>query len=275
MPWPWEKLFGTKPSKQEEPRDTLKEVLPSDVRYALAHRGARLNQEELGMLVRDGARERTEFANVALYLLLKALSDDPESEERVIQTLVRRLAEEKPESEDMVRNIVRAIVEEELTASRAEKPLEVDARNIAGISRRGFSETDARLEQTATRYAKDTRRVVIVGHAMFVGLGSFVNEFRKANRPLHVIIPKFLPEEGSEGGSASSRNFPSGFVIEPNGLVRELRTEDLRPEHGLVVVDDVKRKGDTERKIGDYLKGLDAPAFDFEPMLDASEAPSV
>lgn len=272
MPWPWEKRRmppETVPQKTEV-------VYPEDVRYGLKHRGARLKKTELRSLVRNGESEqvRLEFLPVALYLSLKAQAEDPDREEFFIQELVRALAQHPDASLEEKREQTRSVAEQAIMTIPDDEEWTIDAHNIGAMSRHGFEHTERLFEAAAKRYAKDSRRVVIVGHAMFAGLMFFIDEFRKAKRPLQVIVPRFLGEGEGSGVEASQRNFPSGFVIEPNGLVRAIRAEDLRPPNGLVVVDDVKRKGDTEKKIGEYLTELGASAFDFEPMLDASETPN-
>lgn len=264
--WPWNKNEGTSTEKEA--------ILPESVRYALANRNGRLQKTELRSLIRDGESEtvRLDFVNVALYLTLKAYADNPEKEGALIQEIVSVRSQNSVNNETDMQIKTREVVENAIQALPDSPEWSVDARNLGGISRRGFNETNRRFKASASQYAQDERQVVIVGHAMFVGLPAFIDAFRVANRPLYIIIPYFLPDYDQNTGNGTFRNFPSGFVIEPNGKVRQIGKGDFNTPNGLVIIDDVRRKGETERKIRMHLKPHTA-RIDFEPLLDASKIP--
>ena len=241
-------------------------VLPYPIRDHLRY-DSRLPKELVRSLVRDGTSEREGFENLALYLAFKASAGDPDLEKDLLRGLAAAL-KEKPSADDTERaSLVRTFVEGAL--ARIPGEWTVEARNLARISRHGFRFTDERYRTHARRLAEEERDVFIVGHAMFVGLASFIDEFARHGKRLYILIPAFMADI-PETASPQTRNHTVGYVVDPDGSVRDLSRADLAEGRERVVVDDVRRTGKTEAEIRRYFEALSVTGASFEPLSDAS-----
>ncbi len=250
-----------------EPRQASKEtaeaILPYPVRDHLRE-STQLPKELVHSLVRDGSAERFGFENAALYLAMKASSTDPDLEKELLHELAEALSTNK---DTQRAQLVRAFAES--AVSRIPGEWTVDARNLARISRHGFRNTDERYRTHATRLASDPRNVCIVGHATFVGIASFIDAFAQAGKRLAIVVPSFIPETDARV-APDERNYPVGYVVEPDGSVRDLLKSDFSETVRTVVVDDVRRTGKTEEQVLTYFNALGVENIDMEPLQDAS-----
>lgn len=257
------KLIGGWREQQRKTAETAEPVLPYPIRDHFRE-SARLPKELVRSLVRDGSAERAGFENAALYLVMKASSIDPDLEKEFLRELAQVLSASKDaERAPLIRSFVESAI------SRMPGDWEVDARNLARLSRHGFRNTDERYRAHATRLAADPRNVCIVGHATFVGIASLIDAFAKAAKKLAIVIPAFI-HEADERVAPDERNYPVGYVIEPDGTVRDLLKSDLSGADRTVIVDDVRRTGKTEQQVRSYLDALGITNIDMEPLQDLS-----
>lgn len=250
------------PKRQERERtgDTL--VLPRSVmEEIISQPDHTIGVEQLRRLVRDGESRPTEFANAALYSLIKIAAEDPGLQQEIVSCAVTRLSLIKTQEE--ARLVLRDLVEEFLTKVPA------DARMAAGKLKRlnlaGVRYWDDWYATHAERLARDKRAVFIVGNSMFIGLSSFVRAFRDANKPLYVLEPAFIENAQETADSSRISNYQTGYVIQPDGQVRGLSHGFRRPPDA-VVIDDIRDTGSTERKILTYWGKDGSPVPAFEPL---------
>ena len=252
---------------RKSPTETPEPILPYPIRDHLRY-NTQLPKELVLSFVRNGSSEREGFENTALYLVLKASANDPELEKILLHELADILQSDTDESDAGHAARIRAFIESAI--ARIPGDWTVDARNLGRISRHGFRLTDERYRAHASTLAQDPRDVFILGHATFVGLASFIRAFKKAGKRLHIVIPAFVDTDPDSVVPLHTRNHTAGYVIDPDGSVRDLRADDLRGSAGKVVIDDARRTGKTEGLVRTYFEAFGVHDMSFEPMLDAS-----
>lgn len=251
---------------KKNPVEVQDPILPYPIRDHLRF-STELPKELVLSLVRNGPSEREGFENTALYLVLKASANDPELEKALLHELSDILKSDSDDTSTEHARRVRTFVESAI--ARIPGDWTVDARNLGRISRHGFRLTDERYRAHASILAQDPRDVFILGHATFIGLASFIRAFAKTGKRLHIVIPAFVDTD-QDVVPLQTRNHTAGYVLDPDGSVRDLRADDLRGSAGKVVIDDARRTGKTEGLVRTYFEAFGVHDMSFEPMLDAS-----
>jgi len=227
-----ERLGFGKPKSQNE-RAAPERNLPSDVRYALQYRQARIGTAELRDLINN------RFEREALYLTLKAHAENPEVQRSLIEELAKLVqpteSGDTPTEQEM-RNGIAAIVEHGIEELPAEP--EIKGAKLAQLSRQGFDFWQQRHAKAAEKYAVDPDDTFLVGHSMFVGLSEYMSAHAKQGKPLHLLIPAIFTDDSKD---------ICGYRIE-GGSVEDLPKDFERDTHA-VVIDDVSNTGDTRRSI--------------------------
>ena len=218
--------IGDKPDTE---RGQVERVLPSDVRYALQYREARLRASEISDLAKNG------FENEALYLSLKVAVVDPELQLSLMQNLFEDLAHVKSSEKAATQKILQSFVLREL--NRLPREFTVHAGKLAQLSRQGFNFWHKIYRECAKKNAMSPAQTYLVGHAPFIGLVPFIQEYARTGKELRIFIPDFI--QNPESPICGYR-----IVTDVEFLSKEFnRTKDA------VVIDDTRHTGNSNRKI--------------------------
>jgi hypothetical protein len=259
------KLFKTRnlPADNSFDRTTLPRSVMESI---LLNEKQEIGVTEIRRLIRDGegqGGERPDLANAAFFCIMKVGASDPEFQKIMIRELVSRLAHISVADDRRTREIVRDLCEESLP--RIAPGQTIGAAKLKRMNLRGFLNTDDFLKDEAMRLAKDPRDVFIVANSMLVGLSGFVRVFRDVNKSFFILLPSNFPKNGESLETGQKANFPPGFKISPDGEVTVLERNFTRPSN-VVIVDDIRDKGETEERILRYWTASGAQAPTFEPI---------
>jgi len=215
----FERFFAKKDSN-EKPTELL---LPSDVRYALKYREAKMGLSELSDLNENG------FERETLYLLLKCLANQPENQLNLLRQAVDVLIETQTEDLKSLQNFIRSTLKETAT------DVVVAGQKLSLLSRQGFSVWHELYRERSKIYAHDTENnVFMLGHSTLVGLGPFVKNFHQTGKTLQILIPNFMVDEELE---------ICGYQIVAGEVLFLPKNFDRK--RNSVVLDDVRNTGAT------------------------------
>ncbi len=198
-------------------------ILPSDVRYALQYREAKMGRNELLALANN------QLERESLYLLLKATADNPEKQRFLIQSALEALSQRTDVDERPTQFI------EFLHSAIAELPQDetIVADKLGQLSRQGFDVWHKSYDDRARELSQDNvRDIFLVGHATLIGLDSFCRHFKKNKKDLYILIPDQINNE-----EISS----CGYMVSPDGNVSLLPKDFVRSN--ALVIDDTIHTG--------------------------------
>lgn len=217
-------------------------ILPSDVRYALQYREAKLGKSEISDLARNG------FPEDAFYFIMKSHSDNPELQMQILSEFYAMVRGDGDQDPDTLKSFL-------------EKQLEtfVEGRLVKGAkvaqhSRQGLELWRNLYKKKAIESANRINPTFIAGHSTFFGLAPFVREHDQAEKELHILMPEHFANEDYDS---------CGYVLR-DGSVLYLPKDFIRPEDA-IIIDDVKNTGKVEKNIRDFwLQSESAPEPSFE-----------
>lgn len=227
------KRSGAQVRESQENREPAERVLPSDIRFALQYREARLTNENILDLNRNG------FENEALYLLMKATESDPKQQLQFMSDLVGELTQ-KEGREGVVSASLKDQVKNFLNHAITQLPQDtiVLGGKLAQLSRQGFEHWENLYVQAAERHARSTASTFLVGHATFIGLASFIDSHTKAGKPLQILIPPFINDPSSD---------ICGYRIQDQSV--QTLKKDFPRDLPAVVIDDTRKTGNSSKNI--------------------------
>ncbi len=256
-------LFGKR--EQASTAETPKEwELPYDVRYAMRYRESRMAKPELNAL------NRNHHEREALYLAFKAAASDKQLHMTLMQEAVAKVSSLQFPTDSKERNIVINTTAKELAEKAIQalpETVTVQGQKLATLSRYGFTLWYDTYEECAERHAQAHSETFVLAHSPFVGLISFIDAFRRANKPLHIFVPAFISDPD---------NSSCGYRIQ-NGIV-ELLPKSFKRSGDSVIIDDAVRTGDSANLVRDFWMAgeqYQLPAFEFLSLSGTDKATRV
>jgi hypothetical protein len=229
----------------ETPQTPTEKVLPSDVRYAMQYKEAKLGRSEILDLANNG------FSQEGLYLLLKAAVATPTLQREFIEALVAEVSTATLDTDS--EQALRVFVAEQV--SKLPEEAVVDAMKLAQYSRQGFELWHKKFADAARESASRFNPTYIVGHSMFTGLAAFMSEHTQAQKPLHILLPSWIEDTTEQS---------CGYVIVDGEVL--LLYKDFTREADAIIIDDVKNTGETEQTLTAFWSEQAAgevPAFQY------------
>lgn len=217
-------------------------ILPSDVRYALRYREARLGVSEILDLAHNG------FEEEAAYVFLKAAARDTQLQHALLGELVAAIGAHPAAPHEAVRGRILA------HAPQLPPDTQVDAMKLAQYSRQGFEQWRTLFAAKAQEAAARPAPTYLIGHSMFSALIPFVQAHAHARKPLSILMPDMLADAAQPA---------CGYRIQDGTVV--LLPKDFAREAGAAIIDDVRNTGATAEAITRFWHASPAaPAPTFE-----------
>lgn len=222
--------------KRSEEEKSRSRILPPTIRYALQYGEALVGKNEIKNL-----NDTDYFENEVLYLTIKGLEEKPEEQKILLERYLDYILN-KTNIKEKDREVSRNIINESLKDLDS---VSVKASKLAQLSRQGFDLWQEKFQKKAEELSEDKRNVFLVANSMFLGLGSFVDQFSKKNKALNIITPKWI-DEGTHiiGYTISFENGKASVDF----LLRSYDGDQA----GTVFVDDTMKSGKLFAKIKDY-----------------------
>jgi hypothetical protein len=203
-------------------------VLPEPIRYAMAHRGARLLGRDVETLHRVG------LPRPAFYLAMKAAS----GHDAVQTEMLQRLAGLKFDYDRLSIEDIRPGTDR-LDRQPGVNAVTVGGEKLGQFSRHGFTGDLDAFDRTLTTVLADRPKapVFMVANYPYIAIDVLAEHSLERGNPLGVINPDVLGRTGSAAGFMIRSQVP-GFTVEPLG-------QDFAVPEGSVIFDDVLREGKT------------------------------
>ena len=216
-------------------------ILPHDVKFALKHRDAMLNPNDVRRLFDN------RLGHLGFYVAMKASDGNHD----VQAGLLRRVVERRFD----LGRLTRTDASEALEYLAAQDPPQVKAKKIAPIDGLGLDVWNQRFTQTLEPVLREEGEppLFVVANSPFVGLGQIAALTLDKGRPLGIIKPsRFGQTDG-----------PVGFMIEPTASghdITPLSHDFVRPERA-VIFDDAIETGSVRDQVLQFWGSPETPSF--------------
>lgn len=218
------------PKHEKTPPLSLeREILPSTVRTALAHNEAQLGPREIRELMVPERR----MQRLGFYAAIKAADGNYDLQAQLLEKVSGKDFDLTQLTVDDIAGVL-----DDMEARKAT----VNGRKLAVISRNsGFttwsSDLGKRLDDTTV---PEDAPFFTVAYSSLIGIDALARK-KGGHRPLHILNPNSFTTDSDH----------VGHVVHPNGEVKLLPRDFMRPD-GAVVIDDIERSGDTRRAIQEF-----------------------
>lgn len=170
---------------EEEKKSFYSTLYPSSVRYALGHNEARLGPSEFHALVHN-------FPYEVVYLLVKAVAYDVETQRKFIEDLTKLYVQD--DYEDDLRDFLKAEID------KLPEGTTVKGTKLAQLSRYGSEYWQKAFHQLVEKMVEDDELAVprIVAHTPFIAYHHFVKYYKDYGRgQMSVIVPQWMLDKNN------------------------------------------------------------------------------
>lgn len=200
-------------------------LMPSDIRYAFEYRGGQLGIDHVQSLVQNN------FPDLANYLLLKAMNNDPETQHVFLEQYVRAATSPSEDREVLIKNL-------QLQACQAQRDkgeIVINGKKLAKVMVQGVNLWESRFQQIAqeVKDRNDESIPVYIAYAGLLGLRQGLETFRDTQREMMVLVPDWAREGKEEVGYRIRMNNNEGAIVQ------DLPVNFTRPEN-FVFIDDTR-----------------------------------
>jgi len=215
------------------PQEVIQEpIMPERLRYAMRYGEAKLEKREIGILINNN------YTDMATYTLLKALDDQPATQQQFLESFVDVILS-NPEDESKRKDLLKKLQNDTLEAQIQPSTPPIKGAKIAQIFRQGVHLWEGKFADLAQEVADTDQDTIPVylGYGAALGLRQGIEKLKDPGRRILTFNAGW-----AEDPNSSNCGYEIDLQRELGERVRPLPKDFTRPKD-YILIDDTQNTG--------------------------------